>query len=49
MEILEEAIASHERPKYIRSNNEPELIAYHVQDWMKGEGIVAVYIQPSSP
>ena len=44
-----EAIATHGRPQYVRSDNGPEFIAYHVQDWLKAEGIGAVCIQPGLP
>lgn len=46
---LDELIAIHGAPKYIRSDNGPEFIAYAIQDWMKARGIKTHYIKPGSP
>ena len=46
---LEEAISIHGRPENIRSDNGPEFIAYHVQDWLESHSIGTMYIKPGSP
>ncbi len=37
------------KPKYIRSDNGPEFIAYAVQDWLRDNGCDVMYIKPGSP
>ena len=49
IEVLEELIDEHGAPKYIRSDNGPEFIAYVIQDWLKIQGIQTHYITPGSP
>ena len=46
---LERLISRHGAPKYIRSDNGPEFIAYAIKDWMKERGIKTHYITPGSP
>jgi len=49
IETLEQLVAIHGAPEYIRSDNGPEFIAYAIQDWMKERGIKSHYIKPGSP
>ena len=49
IEVLEELIAEHGAPQYIRSDNGPEFIAYKIRDWLKEQGIKTHYITPGSP
>jgi putative transposase len=49
IEVLDELIEEHGAPKYIRSDNGPEFIAYEIQDWLKKRGIKTHYIKPGSP
>ena len=49
IEVLEELIAEHGAPKYIRSDNGPEFIAYEIQDWLRKRKIKTHYIKPGSP
>ena len=46
---LERLISRHGAPKYIRSDNGPEFIAYTIKDRMKERGIKTYYITPASP
>ncbi|MBI2690563.1 MAG: IS3 family transposase [Solirubrobacterales bacterium] len=43
------AIREHGRPKAIRMDNGPELIASGMQEWLAAMGIEAQYIKPGSP
>jgi len=36
-------------PKYIRSDNGPEFIAYTIEDWLKERHIKSLYIKPGCP
>jgi len=47
--ILEEALAIHGTPKYIRSDNGPEFISYAIRDWLQERNIGTLYIKPGSP
>ena len=49
IEVLEDLIAEHGTPKYIRSDNGPEFIAYKIRDWLKSNDIKSHYITPGSP
>lgn len=49
IEVLEELIDKHGAPRFIRSDNGPEFIAYRIQDWLKERGIKSHYIKPGSP
>jgi transposase InsO family protein len=44
--VLEEAIAQHGAPAYIRSDNGPEFIANVIKEWLKDNGIGSLYIDP---
>jgi hypothetical protein len=39
----------HGAPKYIRSDNGPELVAKALQDWLAQRGAQTLYITPGSP
>jgi putative transposase len=47
--VLKAAIASPGTPKHVRSDNGPEFIAKAIQDWLQGQNIGTLYIQPGSP
>lgn len=47
--IVETAIQFHGTPKYIRSDNGPEFIAYAMRDWLERQQIETLYIKPGSP
>lgn len=49
IEVLEDLIAKHGAPQYIRSDNGPEFIAYKIKDWLKANDIKSHYITPGSP
>ena len=49
IDVLEEKISEYGTPRYIRSDNGPEFIAYAIQDWLSNKGIKTHYIQPGSP
>jgi putative transposase len=46
---LEQAIAEHGAPEYLRSDNGPEFIAHCVQRWLRENQIKTIYIDPGSP
>jgi transposase InsO family protein len=47
--VLQEAIAQHGAPAYIRSDNGPEFIANVIKEWLKDNGIGTLYIDPGCP
>jgi len=47
--ILGQAIDTHGAPGYIRSDNGPEFIARHLQQWLREEGVKTLFIDPGSP
>ena len=47
--LLQEAIARHGPPKYIRSDNGPEFIAKVIQTWLRDAHIQTIYIEPGCP
>ena len=47
--ILEELFREHGRPVCIRSDNGPELVSRHVQNWLKAQHVDTHYIDPGSP
>jgi transposase InsO family protein len=49
LKVLQEAIAQHGAPEYIRSDNGPEFIAKAVQRWLKENRIKTIYIEPGCP
>lgn len=49
IEILEQLVAERGAPRYLRSDNGPEFLAYAVQDWLREAKIETAYIQPGKP
>jgi transposase InsO family protein len=49
LETLHPLLIKHGKPEFIRSDNEPEFIATHLQDWLKKVGIKPMQIYPGSP
>jgi transposase InsO family protein len=47
--VLGQLIESRGAPEIIKSDNGPELVAQHVQDWLEDHGIDTKYIEPGSP
>lgn len=47
--ILEELFREHGRPACIRSDNGPELVSKHVQNWLRAKRVDTHYIEPGSP
>jgi len=47
--VVEELIAEHGAPEFIRSDNGSEFIAYAMKDWLEKEGIKTHYIPPGEP
>jgi transposase InsO family protein len=47
--LLEELIALHGAPAFLRSDNGPEFIAHEVKQWLAAAGIATDYIEPGSP
>jgi len=47
--LLQEAIARHGPPEYIRSDNGPEFIAKAIQGWLRDNNIKTIYIDPGCP
>jgi transposase InsO family protein len=49
LETLHPRLIKHGKPEFIRSDNGPEFIATHLQDWLKKVGIKPMQIHPGSP
>jgi transposase InsO family protein len=47
--ILDELFRQHGRPTCLRSDNGPELVSKHVQNWLKDQHVHTHYIEPGSP
>ncbi len=47
--LLQGAIAKHEAPEFIRSDNGPEFIAKCIQRWLSDNQIKTLYIDPGCP
>jgi transposase InsO family protein len=47
--VLEQLVESRGNPGIIKSDNGPELVAQHVQDWIEARNIDTYYIAPGSP
>ena len=48
-EVMEQLIAQHGAPDYIRSDNGPEFVAHLLRDWLEKAKIKTLYIDPGSP
>ena len=49
LSLLQQAIALHGPPEYIRSDNGPEFIAQAMQNWLGKNQIKTIYIDPGCP
>ena len=49
LETLHPLLIKHGKPEFIRSDNGPEFIATHLQEWLKRIGIKPMQIYPGSP
>lgn len=49
LDALHPLLMKHGKPEFIRSDNGPEFIAAHLQDWLKKVGIRPMQIYPGSP
>jgi len=49
LDALHPLFMKHGKPEFIRSDNGPEFIATHLQDWLKRIGIKPMQIYPGSP
>lgn len=49
IEVMEELVARHGAPAYIRSDNGPEFVARRLGDWLGEREIKTLYIEPGSP
>ena len=49
IEILQQLVVERGAPRYLRSDNGPEFLAYAVQDWLREAQIETAYIQPGKP
>jgi len=47
--LVQAAIAAHDAPQFIRSDNGPEFIAKDLQRWLAEQNIKTIYITPASP
>ena len=49
LDALHPLLMKHGKPEFIRSDNGPQFIAAHLQDWLKKVGIQPMQIYPGSP
>ena len=49
IQVLEQLVAQHGAPAYLRSDNGPEFVAQAVQRWVQGQQIQTAYSAPGSP
>jgi putative transposase len=49
LDALHPVLMKHGKPEFIRSDNGPEFVALHFQDWLKRVGIQPLLIYPGSP
>ena len=49
LDALHPLLMKHGKPEFIRSDNGPEFISMHLQDWLKRVGIQPLQIYPGSP
>jgi len=49
LELMGELIDRHGAPDHIRSDNGPEFVAKSIQQWLAGESIRTLYIDPGCP
>lgn len=49
IEVMEQLVARHGPPSYIRSDNGPEFVARRLDEWLGEREIKTLYIEPGSP
>jgi len=49
LNVLHHVLMKHDKPEFIRSDNSPDCVALHVQDWLKRVGIQPLLIYTGSP
>ena len=49
LDALHSVLMKHGKPEFIRSDNGPEFVALHFQDWLKRVGIQPLLIYSGSP
>ncbi len=49
LDVLHWLLMKYGKPEFIRSDNGPEFIAAHLQDWLRRVGIQPMQIYPGSP
>ena len=49
VDLLDWLFLIYGRPKHLRSDNGPELVARKVQNWLAEQGCQTIYISPGSP
>ena len=49
IQLLEQLVAQHGAPAYVRSDNGPEFVAHAVQRWLRVRQVQTAYIAPGSP
>ena len=49
LDALHPLLMKHGKPEFIRSDNGPEFVALHFQDWLKRVGIQPLLIYPGCP
>ena len=49
LDALHPLLMKHGKREFIRSDNSPEFIAMHLQNWLKKVGIKPMQIYPGSP
>ena len=47
--VLDELVATHGAPAYLRCDNGPEFAAYAIADWCRFNGPATTFIDPGSP
>jgi len=48
-DVVHSLLMKHGKPEFIRSDNGPEFLAAHLQDWLKRAGVKPIHIYPGSP
>jgi transposase InsO family protein len=49
VDLLDWLFLIYGKPKFLRSDNGPEMVAHKVQDWLSEQGCRTIYISPGSP
>ena len=48
LDVVHSLLMKHGKPEFIRSDNGPEFLATHLQDWSKRVGVKPIHIYPGS-